>query len=177
MRTLRALSDRYTKGVDMWSLGCIVAEMLLERPLFPGTSTVNQIERIMATLDAPSPQDVASVCSGSVHLRPDSGGMMAFGASAPARVRHPVCTQAGYVGSGLTKQPCQYCADATYIRLGSHAVTVLNARCVRLGICRACVDYICSVYTKTRNRLVVYSLTLTLRSDCFDHYALFIGWL
>ena len=57
---------RYTKGVDMWSLGCIVAEMLLERPLFPGTSTINQIERIMATLDAPSPQDVASVCSGSV---------------------------------------------------------------------------------------------------------------
>ncbi|XP_037068226.1 extracellular signal-regulated kinase 2-like isoform X2 [Pollicipes pollicipes] len=54
----------YTKGVDMWSLGCILAEMLLERPLFPGTSTINQIERIMATLDTPSPQDVASVCSG-----------------------------------------------------------------------------------------------------------------
>ena len=66
----------------MWSLGCIVAEMLLERPLFPGTSTINQIERIMATLDAPSPQDVASVCSGSVHRGgSQGGGGVAWGAT------------------------------------------------------------------------------------------------
>lgn len=30
-------SPHYTKGVDMWSLGCILAEMLLGKPLFPGT--------------------------------------------------------------------------------------------------------------------------------------------
>ena len=29
-------SPHYTKGVDMWSLGCILAEMLLGKPLFPG---------------------------------------------------------------------------------------------------------------------------------------------
>nr|CAD7572480.1 unnamed protein product [Timema californicum] len=40
-------SKRYTKGIDMWSLGCILAEMLLGKPLFPGSSTINQIERIM----------------------------------------------------------------------------------------------------------------------------------
>lgn len=45
---------RYTKGVDMWSLGCILGEMLLGKPLFPGSSTVNQIERIMAALPEPS---------------------------------------------------------------------------------------------------------------------------
>ncbi|VDL90117.1 unnamed protein product, partial [Schistocephalus solidus] len=39
-------STTYTKGVDMWSLGCIVAEMFLGKPLFPGTSTLNQLERI-----------------------------------------------------------------------------------------------------------------------------------
>ena len=75
----RKFPDRYTKGVDMWSLGCIVAEMLLERPLFPGTSTINQIERIMATLDAPSPQDVASVCSGSVMGRVTGEGRGGWG--------------------------------------------------------------------------------------------------
>ena len=37
-------SKRYTMGVDMWSLGCILAEMLLGKPLFPGTSTINQVE-------------------------------------------------------------------------------------------------------------------------------------
>lgn len=45
---------RYTKGVDMWSLGCILGEMLLGKPLFPGSSTLNQIERIMASIPTPS---------------------------------------------------------------------------------------------------------------------------
>ena len=35
---------RYTTGVDMWSLGCILAEMLARRPLFPGNSTLEQVE-------------------------------------------------------------------------------------------------------------------------------------
>jgi mitogen-activated protein kinase 15 len=47
-------SHRYTKGVDMWSLGCILGEMLLGKPLFPGTSTLNQIERIMNAIDMPT---------------------------------------------------------------------------------------------------------------------------
>ncbi|XP_063975791.1 extracellular signal-regulated kinase 2-like [Diachasmimorpha longicaudata] len=57
-------SRRYTKGIDMWSLGCILGEMLLEKPLFPGSSTINQVERIMATLAPPTPEDIASVSAG-----------------------------------------------------------------------------------------------------------------
>lgn len=45
---------RYTKGIDMWSLGCIFGEMLLGKPLFPGTSTINQIERIISVLPTPT---------------------------------------------------------------------------------------------------------------------------
>ena len=48
------VDDRYTKGVDMWSLGCILGEMLLGKPLFPGSSTLNQIERIMSSIPSPS---------------------------------------------------------------------------------------------------------------------------
>ena len=33
-------SKRYTAGVDMWSLGCILAEMLLGKPLFPGNAII-----------------------------------------------------------------------------------------------------------------------------------------
>lgn len=36
-------SPRYTKGVDMWAVGCILGEMLSGRPVFPGTSTMNQV--------------------------------------------------------------------------------------------------------------------------------------
>ncbi|EEB12747.1 mitogen-activated protein kinase ERK-A, putative [Pediculus humanus corporis] len=57
-------SKRYTKGVDMWSLGCILGEMLLGKPLFPGSSTVNQIERIMAALPKPTPQEISNMCTG-----------------------------------------------------------------------------------------------------------------
>ncbi|KAG6460617.1 hypothetical protein O3G_MSEX012104 [Manduca sexta] len=57
-------SKNYTKGIDMWSLGCILGEMLVGQPLFPGTSTVNQIERIMAALPRPSADDITAVCSG-----------------------------------------------------------------------------------------------------------------
>ncbi|KAM3961348.1 extracellularly regulated kinase 7 [Aphomia sociella] len=57
-------SKNYTKGIDMWSLGCILGEMLVGKPLFPGTSTVNQVERIMAALPKPSSEDISAVCSG-----------------------------------------------------------------------------------------------------------------
>lgn len=42
---------RYTKGVDLWSLGCILGEMLIGKPLFPGSSTVDQIEKIFSKLE------------------------------------------------------------------------------------------------------------------------------
>ena len=56
-------STKYTKGVDMWSVGCILGELMLEKPIFPGTSTMNQLERIIAVIGKPTPQDIASVNS------------------------------------------------------------------------------------------------------------------
>jgi len=38
-------SNRYTFGVDMWSMGCILAEMISGKPIFPGASTINQLEK------------------------------------------------------------------------------------------------------------------------------------
>ncbi|XP_049789084.1 mitogen-activated protein kinase 15-like isoform X2 [Schistocerca nitens] len=57
-------SKRYTHGIDMWSLGCILAEMLLGKPLFPGSSTINQMERIMSALPTPSKSDLKSIFAG-----------------------------------------------------------------------------------------------------------------
>ncbi|NXS95692.1 MK15 kinase, partial [Jacana jacana] len=56
-------SQSYTKGVDMWSIGCILGELLLGKPLFPGTSTVNQIEQILRIIPAPSPEDILAMQS------------------------------------------------------------------------------------------------------------------
>ncbi|XP_048796134.1 mitogen-activated protein kinase 15 isoform X2 [Lagopus muta] len=58
------LSSRsYTKGVDMWSIGCILGELLLGKPLFPGTSTINQIEQILRVIPAPSSEDMMAMQS------------------------------------------------------------------------------------------------------------------
>ena len=39
-------SNAYTMGVDMWSVGCILGEMILGKPLFPGSSTLNQLGKV-----------------------------------------------------------------------------------------------------------------------------------
>ena len=46
-------STRYTRGVDIWSLGTILGEMINGRPVFAGTSTMNQIERIVEITNMP----------------------------------------------------------------------------------------------------------------------------
>jgi len=48
----------YTKAVDMWSIGCILGEMLGSKPMFPGTTTTNQLERILEVGNYPSKEDI-----------------------------------------------------------------------------------------------------------------------
>ncbi|KAK9318235.1 kinase-like domain-containing protein [Lipomyces starkeyi] len=43
----------YSSSIDIWSLGCIVAELFLGLPLFPGSSEYNQISRIVEMLGMP----------------------------------------------------------------------------------------------------------------------------
>ncbi|KAG5519191.1 hypothetical protein PMAC_002279 [Pneumocystis sp. 'macacae'] len=43
----------YSSSIDVWSFGCIIAELFLGLPLFPGTSEYNQIFRIVEMLGMP----------------------------------------------------------------------------------------------------------------------------
>lgn len=43
----------YSSAIDMWSLGCIVVELFLGLPLFPGSSEYNQVSRIVDMLGNP----------------------------------------------------------------------------------------------------------------------------
>uniref|UniRef100_A0A6V1P1J1 Mitogen-activated protein kinase n=1 Tax=Heterosigma akashiwo TaxID=2829 RepID=A0A6V1P1J1_HETAK len=51
----------YGKGVDLWSVGCIFAEMLTRRPFFQGRTPQHQLGVIVQRLGAPSDADVAFV--------------------------------------------------------------------------------------------------------------------
>jgi serine/threonine protein kinase len=45
---------KYTSAIDMWAVGCIVAELLTRTPLFPGESTMKQLGLIIRVLGSPS---------------------------------------------------------------------------------------------------------------------------
>ncbi|RLO12790.1 hypothetical protein DYB28_013983, partial [Aphanomyces astaci] len=47
------LGSAYDEGVDVWAAGCIMAEMLGRKPLFPGRSYVHQLQLIMNVLGVP----------------------------------------------------------------------------------------------------------------------------
>ncbi|XP_005111813.1 cyclin-dependent kinase 1 isoform X2 [Aplysia californica] len=47
-------SQRYSIATDIWSIGCIFAEMVNKRPLFHGDSEIDQLFRIFRTLQTPT---------------------------------------------------------------------------------------------------------------------------
>lgn len=47
-------SSTYTATLDMWAVGCIFCELLSNKPLLPGRSELNQIERIVNLLGTPN---------------------------------------------------------------------------------------------------------------------------
>ena len=51
------LIQGYTICMDMWSVGCILAEMVSNRPIFPGKNYLDLIEKIQAVLGSPTPAD------------------------------------------------------------------------------------------------------------------------
>jgi len=50
-------SRTYGKEIDMWSVGCTVAEMFLGQPIWKGKDAKHQIDLILQTLGAPTPEE------------------------------------------------------------------------------------------------------------------------
>lgn len=44
---------KYGPAVDMWSVGCVLAELLSSKPLFPGKDEVNQLALIFGLCGSP----------------------------------------------------------------------------------------------------------------------------
>uniref|UniRef100_A0A8C9RVP0 Mitogen-activated protein kinase n=1 Tax=Scleropages formosus TaxID=113540 RepID=A0A8C9RVP0_SCLFO len=51
-------SKGYTKSIDIWSVGCILAEMISNRPIFPGKHYLDQLNHILDILGSPSQEDL-----------------------------------------------------------------------------------------------------------------------
>ncbi|XP_005187346.2 serine/threonine-protein kinase dyf-5 isoform X1 [Musca domestica] len=50
-------STNYGSSIDMWAMGCIMAELYTFRPLFPGSSEVDQLYKICSVLGTPDKND------------------------------------------------------------------------------------------------------------------------
>lgn len=50
---------QYTPAIDIWSIGCIFAELLTGKPLFPGKNVVHQLDLMTDLLGTPSPEAIA----------------------------------------------------------------------------------------------------------------------
>ncbi|GLT62256.1 hypothetical protein SLA2020_349060 [Shorea laevis] len=53
--------SKYTPAIDIWSIGCIFAEVLTGKPLFPGKSVVHQLDLITDLLGTPSLETISGV--------------------------------------------------------------------------------------------------------------------
>jgi len=51
-------NTRYTSAIDMWAVGCIFAEMLRGSAVFPGESSLDQMNRIADTIGVPPEDDL-----------------------------------------------------------------------------------------------------------------------
>ncbi|XP_063702476.1 cyclin-dependent kinase 2 [Culicoides brevitarsis] len=53
----------YATGIDIWSIGCIFAEMIMKKPLFPGDSEIDQLYRIFRQMGTPTEDSWPGVTS------------------------------------------------------------------------------------------------------------------
>lgn len=58
--------DVYSPAIDVWSVGCILGELLSRKPLFPGRDYIKQLDLILQVLGIPSDDDLAFIRSGQV---------------------------------------------------------------------------------------------------------------
>ncbi|KAG4427288.1 Cell division control protein 2 [Cadophora sp. M221] len=94
---------QYSTGVDVWSIGCIFAEMCTRKPLFPGDSEMNEIFKIFKLLGTPTEAEWPSIM--------DHACFPNFNASFPKWIRDrciPLCSNLDEKGLNLLEKLLVY---------------------------------------------------------------------
>jgi len=51
----------YSGAIDIWSIGCILGEMLMRKPLYPGHNTQHQLDLIIGLLGSPEGEELQKI--------------------------------------------------------------------------------------------------------------------
>ncbi|RYQ97279.1 hypothetical protein Ahy_B08g093312 isoform B [Arachis hypogaea] len=62
-------ATEYTTSIDIWSAGCVLAELLLGQPLFPGENQVDQLVEIIKVLGTPTREEIRCMNSNYTDFR------------------------------------------------------------------------------------------------------------
>jgi len=54
-------ATNYTTNIDVWSTGCVMAELMLGQPLFPGESGIDQLVEIIKVLGTPTRDQIKTM--------------------------------------------------------------------------------------------------------------------
>jgi len=54
-------ATNYTTSIDIWSTGCVMAELMLGQPLFPGESGIDQLVEIIKILGTPTREQIKTM--------------------------------------------------------------------------------------------------------------------
>ena len=54
-------ATKYNEKIDIWSTACIVGEMIRSKPLIPGNSTMDQVQRITQIIGLPTQSDAKEI--------------------------------------------------------------------------------------------------------------------
>jgi len=53
--------SNYSSAIDLWSAGCVLAEMMTGKPLFPGKNSIDQLAKIVKVLGTPTPEEMVAM--------------------------------------------------------------------------------------------------------------------
>ena len=60
--------EQYNNKLDVWSVGCIMAQLVRLSPLFPGTDYPDQVRKIIAVTGTPTEQELNELCQEGMFL-------------------------------------------------------------------------------------------------------------
>lgn len=67
--------DNYSLSIDVWAIGCVIAEMVLGEPIFPGKNSKDQFSKIVGVLGTPSARELSAMVRNKTHAFAEMRGI------------------------------------------------------------------------------------------------------